>query len=168
MGDDGWLRHQCSGRRGSRSAGRGSVALSAEKLKQRASANLESYHVNAPLLKEQVNIELAAAEGGYGRRQLYELIQNGADALLPGGGGQIQVVLTNDAFYCANEGDPIDVEGVRAILLRMSRRSAATNRSLRAGLQIGPRGHGQPRVLQPLRLVRMELQPDARSGRRGR
>ena len=47
---------------------------------EQANQNLDSYRVNPPLLEEQVNIELAAAEGGYGRRQIYELVQNGADA----------------------------------------------------------------------------------------
>jgi hypothetical protein len=105
-----------------------------------ARANLEAYRVNPPLLKEQVNIELAAAEGGYGRRQLYELIQNGADALLSGGGGRIEVLLTNDAFYCANEGEPIDVDGVRAILL--------SNVSQKRGDEIGRFGLGFKSVLE--------------------
>jgi len=52
-----------------------------------ARANLAAYRVNPALLEEQSNIELAAAEGGYGRRQLYELVQNGADALLGRSGG---------------------------------------------------------------------------------
>lgn len=102
-------------------------------------ANLEAYRVNPPLLEEQANIELAAAEGGYGRRQLYELVQNGADALLDTG-GRIEVVLTDDAFYCANEGTPIDVPGVRAILL--------SNVSQKRGDQIGRFGLGFKAVLE--------------------
>ena len=57
------------------------AAVCAEVVAQ-ANANLEAYRVNPPLLEEQRNIEDAAAEGGYQGRQLYELIQNGADALL--------------------------------------------------------------------------------------
>src|SRR5438067_8543751 len=91
-------------------------AVCAEVVSQ-ARANLEAYRVNPPLLEEQANIELAAAEGGYGGRQLYELVQNGADALLDVGEARIEVVLTDQAFYCANEGAPIDEPGVRAILL---------------------------------------------------
>jgi superfamily II DNA or RNA helicase len=105
-----------------------------------ARANLESYRVNPPLLEEQTNIELAAAEGGYGRRQLYELVQNGADALLDRDGGRIEVVLTDEAFYCANEGGPIDVPGVRAILL--------SNVSQKRGDQIGRFGLGFKSVLE--------------------
>ena len=105
-----------------------------------ARANLNAYRVNPPLLKEQANIELATAEGGYGKRQLYELIQNGADALLMGGGGRIQILLTDDAFYCANEGDPIDVFGVRALLL--------SNVSVKRGDEIGRFGLGFKSVLE--------------------
>jgi superfamily II DNA or RNA helicase len=105
-----------------------------------AQANLESYRVNPPLLEEQVNIELAAAEGGYGRRQLYELIQNGADALVGVEGGRIEVVLTDEAFYCANEGEPIDVAGVRAILL--------SHVSQKRGDEIGRFGLGFKSVLE--------------------
>lgn len=105
-----------------------------------ARANLEAYRVNPALLEEQVNIELAAAEGGYGRRQLYELIQNGADALIASHGGRVEVVLTGNAFYCANQGEPIDVPGVRAILL--------SNVSQKRGDEIGRFGLGFKSVLE--------------------
>jgi superfamily II DNA or RNA helicase len=105
-----------------------------------AHANLEAYRVNPPLLEEQRNIEDAAAEGGYQGRQLYELIQNGADALLAQPGGGLQVVLTDTSFYCANEGEPIDVAGVRAILL--------SNVSQKRGDEIGRFGLGFKSVLE--------------------
>jgi superfamily II DNA or RNA helicase len=105
-----------------------------------ARANLEAYRVNPALLEEQVNIELAAAEGGYGRRQLYELAQNGADALIDDPGGRIEVMLTDGAFYCANQGEPIDVPGVRAILL--------SNVSQKRGDEIGRFGLGFKSVLE--------------------
>src|SRR5512132_730106 len=105
-----------------------------------AQANLAAYEVTPPLLEEQVNIELAAAEGGYQGRQLYELIQNGADALLTEPGGRLQAIVTDQAFYCANEGQPIDVPGVRAILL--------SNVSQKRGDQIGRFGLGFKSVLE--------------------
>src|SRR4051794_14020994 len=40
---------------------------------------LKAYRANPSLVLEHANMERAAAEGGYGRRQLFELIQNGAD-----------------------------------------------------------------------------------------
>ncbi len=55
-----------------------------QEVRGQARANLDSYRVNPPLLKEQANNERAAFQGGYAQRQLYELIQNGADALLGG------------------------------------------------------------------------------------
>src|SRR3954452_15621824 len=72
---------------------------------------LGAYREAPKLVEEHHNLELAAVEGGYGRRQLYELIQNGADELL-GDSGRIEVVLTEDALYCANQGNPLSLEGV--------------------------------------------------------
>ena len=118
----------------------GPDSLVCAEVAEQARANLDSYRVNPPLLEEQVNIELAAAEGGYGRRQLYELIQNGADALVGVPSGRIDVVLTDDAFYCANEGEPIDVAGVRAILL--------SHVSQKRGDEIGRFGLGFKSVLE--------------------
>src|SRR3954449_1788845 len=67
---------------------------------------LGAYRSAPQLVEEHANIELRAVEGGYGRRQLFELIQNGADELL-GRQGRIEVVLTEDALYCANAGNPL-------------------------------------------------------------
>src|SRR5690242_5534113 len=84
---------------------------------------LEVYRTSPARIREDYGTEQAIAEGGYGHRQLFELVQNAADAILerkPGDpfefGGRIEVILTADALYCANEGAPIDVEGVEAIL----------------------------------------------------
>ena len=52
----------------------------------------------------------------YARRQLFELIQNGADALSGTGGGRIWIGLTSSYLYCADEGQPIDQDGVRALM----------------------------------------------------
>ena len=105
-----------------------------------AHANLESYRVNPPLLLEQANSERAAFQGGYAQRQLYELVQNGADALIKTGGGRVEVILTDDAFYCANEGEPIDVPGAEAILL--------AHVSQKRGDEIGRFGLGFKSVLE--------------------
>ena len=72
-------------------------------------------------VREDVGNEKAISEGGYGHRQVYELIQNAADAILQGlnegiKGSRIDVVLTDKALYCANEGSPIDEHGVKSIL----------------------------------------------------
>ena len=44
-------------------------------------------------VEEHANLERAAVEGGYGRRQLFELVQNGADELVESS-GRVQVVST--------------------------------------------------------------------------
>jgi len=103
---------------------------------------LDAYEVHPDLVPEHFAIEREIAEGGYGRRQIYELVQNGADAILQHGGavgGRIEVVLTPSALYCANEGAPIDVDGVRAIL--------GAHRSSKRSNEIGRFGLGFKSVL---------------------
>ena len=75
---------------------------------------LLAYEVNPDLVEEHFAIEREIAEGGYGRRQIYELVQNGADAMLGTQGKRIEVVLSNDYLYCANEGESITSDGVRS------------------------------------------------------
>lgn len=100
---------------------------------------LDAYRVNPSLVREHANIERATAQGGYGRRQIYELVQNGADALLDHPGGQIYVLLTQNALYCANEGQPISEDGVDAIL--------SSHVSMKRGSEIGRFGLGFKSVL---------------------
>ena len=99
---------------------------------------LGAYRSAPKLIEEHANIELRTVEGGYGRRQLFELIQNGADELL-GGAGRIEVVLTEDALYCANEGRPLSTEGITALLF--------SNLSAKTGPEIGRFGLGFKSVL---------------------
>jgi hypothetical protein len=61
-------------------------------------------------------MESDLAQGGYGRRQLFELIQNGADAMVAGASGEIRLVLTRTHLYCANVGAPIEDKGLNALL----------------------------------------------------
>jgi hypothetical protein len=75
---------------------------------------LAAYRESPRLVEEHANLERAAVEGGYGRRQLFELVQNGADELVDSS-GRVEVVLTEDALYCANEGRPLSVDGVGAL-----------------------------------------------------
>jgi hypothetical protein len=87
---------------------------------------------------EHANLERTAIEGGYGRRQLFELIQNGADELIATT-GKIHVVLTESHLYCANQGRPLSVEGVGALLSSYS--------SPKRGVEIGRFGLGFKSVL---------------------
>jgi len=83
--------------------------------------------------------EMNLAHGGYGKRQLLELVQNGADAILATPGGRIHVILTAEHLYCANEGDAIDEEGIRALL--------HAHISNKRGVEIGRFGLGFKSVL---------------------
>lgn len=84
-------------------------------------------------VEEDAGKERGIAEGGYGRKQIQELVQNSADAL-KGAPGRIQVTLTSDALYVANEGHPFEDSGVRALLY--------THLSNKTGTEIGRFGLG--------------------------
>lgn len=100
---------------------------------------LKSYEADPGLVDEHANNERRIAQGGYGDRQIFELVQNAADELRDARGGEIAVVLTESHLYCANEGSPVTAEGVDTIL-RMST-------SKKRGGQIGRFGVGVKSVL---------------------
>ena len=77
---------------------------------------LAAYSSQPNLVLEHANHEEDTARGGYATRQLFELIQNGADALSGTAGGRIWLRLTPTHLYCADEGQPIDQDGVRALM----------------------------------------------------
>lgn len=78
---------------------------------------LDAYRRQPNLVEEHANHEEDTARGGYAHRQLFELVQNSADALagVPGG-GRIAIRLTESCLYCADNGNPIDRHGVRALM----------------------------------------------------
>jgi superfamily II DNA or RNA helicase len=84
-------------------------------VEEQAEAVLAAYAADPDLVEEHAGQELEARTGGYGRRQVFELIQNGADQLEPGS-GRLQIVVTESGLYCANEGRPFTVEGLVSIL----------------------------------------------------
>lgn len=94
---------------------------------------LRTYKVEKKRVEEDAKIEISTAQGGYGRKQLYELIQNGADAML-GEPGRIQVVLTRECLYVANQGRPMTVEGLSSLM--------GTHLSRKRGEEIGRFGLG--------------------------
>ena len=67
-------------------------------------------------IKKDFNLEINLA-GQYHGRELYELIQNAADAVSDGndGEGRITLWVQDRIFYCANTGSSIDESGVRAL-----------------------------------------------------
>jgi superfamily II DNA or RNA helicase len=91
-----------------------------EELSQRVSelgsTAIDVYRQNHLLLREHANQEESFRTGGYSERQLFELVQNGADAILHGGGeGRIELRLSGDTLYCANEGAAFTREGLDAV-----------------------------------------------------
>jgi superfamily II DNA or RNA helicase len=106
---------------------------------EQSSRVLETYAVDPGLVAEHANGERRITQGGYGDRQLFELVQNAADEISEDSGGRVQVVLTGTYLYCANEGNPVTPEGAETIL-RMSM-------SKKRGGQIGRFGVGVKSVL---------------------
>lgn len=100
---------------------------------------LQTYEVDAGLIPEHANSERRITQGGYGDRQLFELVQNAADEIAAEPGGAVHVVLTEKHLYCANEGTAVSPEGAETIL-RMSM-------SRKRGGQIGRFGVGVKSVL---------------------
>ena len=77
---------------------------------------LGAYRKQPTLIREHANHEKDTARGGYSHRQLFELAQNSADALTgTSEGGRIAILLTESHLYCADDGRPIDEEGVTAL-----------------------------------------------------
>lgn len=106
---------------------------------EQSSRVLQTYEVDPGLIPEHANGERRITQGGYGDRQLFELVQNAADEIADQPGGTVQVVLTDTHLYCANEGSPVTPEGAETIL-RMSM-------SRKRGGQIGRFGVGVKSVL---------------------
>ena len=82
-----------------------------------AQKTLRSYRAQPRRITEDANGEHFTAHGGYAHRQLFELVQNSADALFAAPQGQsILVRLTERFLYCADDGQPIEQQGVTALM----------------------------------------------------
>ena len=93
---------------------------------EEAKKTLRSYCAQPHRVTEDANSEQFTAHGGYAHRQLFELVQNSADALLDSSKGKsILIRLTDDFLYCADDGDPIDEDGI--VSLMFSRMSSKRN-----------------------------------------
>lgn len=99
---------------------------------------LETYSVEPGRVEEDANLERSAAEGAYAKRQVFELLQNAADALRDAP-GKCEVLLTGSTLYVANQGSPLSAEGVETLM--------AAHRSVKRDEQIGRFGLGFKSVL---------------------
>ena len=87
-------------------------------VKNRTDTTLLNYQNDHMQIQEHYGHELGTKNSGYARGQLFELIQNGADALIKANEtGPIQIVLTSDTLYCANKGKGIEDTGVTSLLM---------------------------------------------------
>ena len=77
---------------------------------------LRAYQADPLLVDEHGRQEDSFRTGGYADRQVLELAQNAADAQQRDGHrGRVELRLSNDALYCANQGEPFTREGLEAI-----------------------------------------------------
>ena len=119
-----------------------------ELIEQLRKARLAAYKELPDDIHEHHGIEQTVLAGGYGYRQVLELVQNGADAILEAHedglslehGNRIQVILRDSRLYVANTGAPLSAEGVRALLRSHS--------SPKRGNQIGRFGLGFKSLLR--------------------
>ncbi|WP_448337284.1 DEAD/DEAH box helicase family protein [Chloroflexus aurantiacus] len=111
-------------------------------------SRLRAYETLPGDITEHYGIEEVVLAGGYGYRQIFELVQNAADAILEahetgtliGDTPRIEVRLTDHELYVANTGAPFSREGIEAILRSHS--------SPKRGNQIGRFGLGFKSLLR--------------------
>lgn len=106
------------------------------------SRRLRAYEAQPRDANEHFETEIEVLSGGYAYRQLFELVQNAADAIQESGeaSGRIHVRLEPSRLLAANTGAPLDQDGIVALL---NARSSAK----RAG-QIGRFGIGFKSLLK--------------------
>lgn len=86
-----------------------------EFLELRQDSAIKVYTVDPNLLEEHRRQEESFRTGGYGDRQVSELLQNAVDAIGSGRTGMVELRLADGNLYCANEGEPFGEAGVRAV-----------------------------------------------------
>jgi len=87
-------------------------------IQEESEKTLNAYKEQPRLVDRDGKAEGFLARGGYAGRQLFELVQNSADSLEGTAGGRIQIHLTPQYLYCADEGSPIDKNGVTALMFQ--------------------------------------------------
>ena len=96
---------------------------------------INAYADQPRLIIEHANLEQDTARGGYAHRQLFELVQNGADALSGASeGGHIAIRLTDSCLYCADDGEAINRAGVTALMFSHMSPKRGTSEIGRFGL----------------------------------
>ena len=89
---------------------------------------LKAYREQPKLAIEHARSERDTADGGYASRQLFELVQNSADALLESAKApSILIRLTDEFLYCADGGKPVDEKGVEGLMFDRMSSKRSTN-----------------------------------------
>jgi len=117
-------------------------------LQQHNESLTRAYCEHPELIREHHGIEVTVLAGGYGYRQIMELVQNGADAILEAceaglpcaAGNRVHVVIKGQFLYVANTGAPLSPEGLKALL--------SSHSSPKRGNQIGRFGLGFKSLLR--------------------
>ncbi len=131
-------------------------------VEEQCNRRLRAYEAHPRDAREHFETENEVLSGGYAYRQLYELIQNAADAVIEAGhaAGRIQVTLFDESLEVANTGAPLDEDGVDALLNARS--------SPKRGDQIGRFGIGFKSLLKfggcidiVSRSIGLRFEPDA-------
>lgn len=100
-----------------------------------ARKTLEAYRAQPLLVTEHANQEYDTAHAGYAHRQLHELARNSADALARQDTGRsILIRLTDSFLYCADDGRPIDEEGVKGLIFAHMSSKPGTTEIARFGM----------------------------------
>jgi superfamily II DNA or RNA helicase len=95
-----------------------------ELIEQLREGRLSAYRASPGDIKEHYGIEQIVLAGGYGYRQVLELVQNGADAILEAQASdvplseanRIDVLVRKSCLYVANTGAALSREGIDALL----------------------------------------------------
>jgi superfamily II DNA or RNA helicase len=117
-------------------------------IEEKHRSRLVAYRSEPADIRDHANREEEIIIGGNANRQVLELVQNGADAILDANepttsaqsGGRIEVVISARYLYAANTGAPLSAEGVEALLLG--------NSSPKRGNDIGRFGIGFKSLLR--------------------
>lgn len=90
----------------------GDAALQLQ-VRERQRITIKNYANDPDLLAEHVGMEDNFQAGGYGERQIEELLQNAIDQLITP--GRVELRLADGVLYCANEGNPFGADGIKAV-----------------------------------------------------
>ena len=120
----------------------GRFAALAAFVEKECGRRLSAYRAQPRDAAEHFETENEVLSGGYAYRQLYELIQNAADAVIEAGDafGRIEIRLSTNLLEVANTGASLDEDGIVALLNARS--------SPKRGNQIGRFGVGFKSLLK--------------------